>query len=47
MTCRLLPTLHDGDPHRVFLDVSKTGQGMCPYCGTVYVLKAGEIAKGH
>ena len=32
---------------RVFLDVTKTGQAMCPYCGTVYVLKAGEIIKDH
>jgi len=31
---------------RVFLDVS-TGQAMCPYCGTVYVMKAGETSKGH
>ena len=32
---------------RVFLDVSVTGRAMCPYCGTVYVLKAGETVKGH
>src|SRR4030095_11270413 len=32
---------------RVFIDVTKTGQAMCPYCGTVYVLKAGEIVKHH
>jgi uncharacterized Zn-finger protein len=32
---------------RVFLDVTKTGQAMCPYCGTVYVLKTGEIIKDH
>jgi uncharacterized Zn-finger protein len=32
---------------RVFLDVATTGQQMCPYCGTVYRLKAGETVKGH
>jgi uncharacterized Zn-finger protein len=32
---------------RVFLDVAKTGQAMCPYCGTVYRLRAGAIVKGH
>jgi uncharacterized Zn-finger protein len=31
----------------VFLDVATTGEAMCPYCGTVYRLKAGEIVKGH
>ena len=31
------------DSHpKVYLDVGKTGQGKCPYCGTVYRLKAGE-----
>jgi len=32
---------------RVFLDVATTGSAMCPYCGTVYRLKAGEIVSGH
>jgi uncharacterized Zn-finger protein len=32
---------------RVFLDVAKTGRAACPYCGTVYSLKAGEHFKGH
>ena len=27
---------------KVFIDVTTTGQGQCPYCGTVYRLKAGE-----
>ncbi len=31
---------------RVFLDVAKTGHAACPYCGTVYRLKAGEAARG-
>ncbi len=29
---------------RVFIDVASTGEGKCPYCGTVYRLKAGEKA---
>lgn len=29
---------------RVFLDVAKTGHANCPYCGTKYKLKAGEVA---
>jgi uncharacterized Zn-finger protein len=33
---------------RVYVDLSHTGEGKCPYCGTVYRLKAGEkIAGGH
>ena len=32
---------------RVFLELAKTGQAMCPYCGTVYRLRAGEAVKGH
>lgn len=32
---------------RVFLELSKTGQAACPYCGTQYQLKAGEVAKHH
>ena len=33
---------------RVYLNVAATGQARCPYCGTVYRLKAGEaVAHGH
>lgn len=33
---------------RVFIDLSHDGKGQCPYCGTVYKLKAGEvIGHGH
>ena len=32
---------------KVFIDVSHEGGGKCPYCGTVYQLKAGEHVKGH
>ena len=31
---------------RVFIDVGTTGQGKCPYCGTVYRLAAGAGASG-
>ncbi len=34
-------TLWNGHP-RVFINVVATGEGSCPYCGTVYRLKAGE-----
>lgn len=27
---------------RVYLNVARTGQAACPYCGTIYRLKAGE-----
>ncbi|MCZ2496969.1 zinc-finger domain-containing protein [Xylophilus sp. Kf1] len=33
---------------KVYLDVARTGEGKCPYCGTLYRLKAGEVfAGGH
>jgi uncharacterized Zn-finger protein len=33
---------------RVFIDVASTGEGKCPYCGTVYKVKEGEhIGHGH
>jgi uncharacterized Zn-finger protein len=32
---------------RVFLDLGKHGQAKCPYCGTVYRLKAGEYSQIH
>ncbi len=36
------------DTHpKVYLDVAKTGEAKCPYCGTVYKLKAGEHVGGH
>ena len=31
---------------KVYLDVARTGEAKCPYCGTVYRLKAGEVV-GH
>ncbi len=32
---------------RVFIDVATTGEGKCPYCGTVYRLGAGEKVHAH
>ena len=31
---------------RVFIDVSH-GEARCPYCGTRYKLRDGEVVKGH
>ncbi|OGA71847.1 MAG: hypothetical protein A3F77_05570 [Betaproteobacteria bacterium RIFCSPLOWO2_12_FULL_67_28] len=31
---------------RVFLDVARQGEALCPYCGTRYVYK-GAAPKGH
>ncbi|WP_333705261.1 zinc-finger domain-containing protein [Ottowia beijingensis] len=31
---------------RVYLDVAATGEARCPYCGTLYRLKAGETVQG-
>jgi uncharacterized Zn-finger protein len=32
---------------RVFLNITETGEAMCPYCGTKYRLQAGEVVKHH
>jgi len=32
---------------KVYLDVAKTGQAKCPYCGTLYKLKASEVVGHH
>lgn len=32
---------------RVFLEVTRTGEAMCPYCGTLYRLKDGVPAGAH
>jgi uncharacterized Zn-finger protein len=39
-------TLWNGHP-KVFIDLASTGEGKCPYCGTVYRLKAGEKLHSH
>ena len=38
--------LWDNHP-MVFLDVAHSGEAKCPYCSTVYKLKAGEHFAGH
>ena len=36
------------DTHpKVYLDVGRTGEAKCPYCGTVYKLKQGEHFHAH
>ena len=32
---------------RVFLDIERTGEALCPYCGTRYTLKEGAARHGH
>jgi uncharacterized Zn-finger protein len=32
---------------RVFLEIEKTGEALCPYCGTQYRLKGGPVNHGH
>lgn len=32
---------------RVFLPIEKTGEALCPYCGTQYTLKGGAAAGKH
>ncbi|KAF0812909.1 hypothetical protein IGB42_02754 [Andreprevotia sp. IGB-42] len=36
----------NGHP-RVFLPIEKKGEALCPYCGTLYKLREGEVIKGH
>lgn len=32
---------------KVFVDVARHGEGRCPYCGTIYKLRAGEKVSAH
>ena len=32
---------------RVFLPIEATGEALCPYCGTQYILKGGATAGHH
>ncbi|HYH40767.1 MAG TPA: zinc-finger domain-containing protein [Burkholderiales bacterium] len=32
---------------RVYLPIQNTGEALCPYCGTKYVLIGGPVAAGH
>lgn len=36
-----------GHHPKVYLDVGRSGEAKCPYCSTVYKLKAGEHFEGH
>ena len=41
------PAMKLWDAHpRVFLPIEKTGEALCPYCGTRYTLRGGAAA-GH
>ena len=43
-----MANMNVSDNHpKVYLDVAHSGQAKCPYCGTVYQLKAGEHFGGH
>jgi uncharacterized Zn-finger protein len=32
---------------RIYLDIAQSGAAKCPYCGTVYKLREGEVVGGH
>ena len=32
---------------RVYMPIQKTGEALCPYCGTKYILVGGPQASGH
>lgn len=32
---------------RVYMPIEKTGEVLCPYCGTRYKLKEGEVGHHH
>ena len=32
---------------RVFLAIEKTGEALCPYCGTHYTLEGGAVTSAH
>jgi len=43
-----MPTMLLWNAHpRVFLPIEKTGEALCPYCGTKYTLKGGAAAAKH
>ena len=43
-----MPSMKLWDAHpRVYLPIQKTGEALCPYCGTRYTLKGGAEAAGH
>jgi uncharacterized Zn-finger protein len=44
--CPMLSMLLWNAHPRVFLPIEKTGEALCPYCGTKYTLKGGASG-GH
>ena len=43
-----MPSMKLWDAHpRVYLPIENTGESLCPYCSTQYVLKGGPVASGH
>ncbi|MFZ5557697.1 MAG: zinc-finger domain-containing protein [Pseudomonadota bacterium] len=43
-----MPSMKLWNAHpRVFLPIEKTGEALCPYCGTLYKLKGGVPAGHH
>ena len=43
-----MPSMKLWDAHpRVYLPIEKTGESLCPYCGTRYTLVGGPIAGAH
>ncbi|WP_026182449.1 zinc-finger domain-containing protein [Leeia oryzae] len=43
-----MPNMQKWNAHpRVFLQIEKTGEALCPYCGTHYTLKGGPAKGGH
>ncbi len=43
-----MPSMKLWDAHpRVYLPIHETGEALCPYCGTNYVLKGNPAAGGH
>lgn len=46
--CCPMPDMVQWNSHpRVYLDIASKGEVLCPYCGTRYRLKAGEVIKAH
>lgn len=43
-----MPSMRLWNAHpRVFLPVDRTGEALCPYCGTLYRLKGGPVSGHH
>jgi uncharacterized Zn-finger protein len=43
-----MPSMKLWNAHpRVYLPIQKTGEALCPYCGTRYTLKGGPQAAAH